>query len=181
MSSSYRSRHLLARRTTFERDRAAGYGVFLPDALARKYPNACFEWGWQHLFAAAQLSTDPRSAEKRRHHVDESSMQKVVRAAVLRARIAKRASCHTLRHYPESQTMPSKATRRLERAPKRRLFTRHSFSVLEALEEGQQLVVGAVAAELGLGESGLGERLFFDGKVCVEIDLCRLDRFMPEP
>jgi integrase len=63
-----------------------------------QYPNASFEWGWQHLFAAAQLSTDPRSAEKRRHHVDESSMHKAVRAAVLRARIAKPASCHTLRH-----------------------------------------------------------------------------------
>lgn len=91
-------RHLVARRTMFERDRAAGYGVFLPDALARKYPNACFEWGWQYVFAAAQLSVDPRSAQKRRHHVDESSMQKAVRAAVLRARIAKPASCHTLRH-----------------------------------------------------------------------------------
>jgi integron integrase len=92
-------RHLLARRTTFERDRAAGYaGVFLPHALARKYPNAPFEWGWQYVFAAAQLSADPRSTEKRRHHVDESSMQKAMRAAVLKAGIAKPASCHTLRH-----------------------------------------------------------------------------------
>ena len=92
-------RHLLARRTTFERDRAAGCaGVFLPDALARKYPNAPFEWSWQYVFAAAQLSVDPRSAQKRRHHVDESGMQKAMRAAVLAARIAKPATCHTLRH-----------------------------------------------------------------------------------
>ena len=92
-------RHLLARRTAFERDRAAGCaGVFLPHALARKYPNAPFEWGWQYVFAAAQHSTDPRSGEKRRHHIDESSMQKAMRSAVLRAGIAKPASCHTLRH-----------------------------------------------------------------------------------
>lgn len=92
-------RHLLARRTTFERDRAAGCAAaLLPHALARKYPNAPFEWGWQYVFAAAQHSIDPRSGEKRRHHVDESSMQKAMRAAVLRAGIDKPASCHTLRH-----------------------------------------------------------------------------------
>jgi transposase InsO family protein len=57
-------RHLLARRTTFERDRAAGYAAaFLPHALSRKYPNAAFEWDWQYVFAAAQHSIDPRSGE----------------------------------------------------------------------------------------------------------------------
>lgn len=92
-------RHLLARRTTFERDRAAGCAAtFLPHALARKYPNAPLEWGWQYVFAAAQHSTDPRSGEKRRHHVNESSMQKAMRTAVLGAGIDKPASCHTLRH-----------------------------------------------------------------------------------
>jgi integron integrase len=92
-------RHLAARRTTFERDRIEGCAtVFLPHALARKYPNASAEWGWQYVFAASRLSTDPRSGEKRRHHVDESSMQKAMRAAVIKASIAKPASCHTLRH-----------------------------------------------------------------------------------
>jgi len=92
-------RHLVARRTTFERDRESGCAaVFLPHALARKYPNAPIEWDWQYVFAATQLSTDPRSGDARRHHVDESSMQKAMRAAVLKANIAKPASCHTLRH-----------------------------------------------------------------------------------
>lgn len=92
-------RHLASRQTMFERDRDTGFGgVYLPHALARKYPNAPSEWGWQYVFPAPQLSVDPRSGERRRHHVDESSMQKAMRAAVLKAGIAKPASCHTLRH-----------------------------------------------------------------------------------
>jgi len=92
-------RHLTGRQTTFERDCDAGFGgVFLPHALARKYPNAATDWGWQYVFPAVHLSIDPRSGAKRRHHIDESSMQKAMRAAVLNAGIAKPASCHTLRH-----------------------------------------------------------------------------------
>jgi integron integrase len=92
-------RHLVGRQTTFERDCDEGFGgVFLPHALERKYPNAPIEWAWQYVFAANHLSVDPRSGATRRHHVDESSVQKAVRAAVLKSRIAKPASCHTLRH-----------------------------------------------------------------------------------
>jgi len=92
-------RHLVSRQTTFERDCEAGFGgVYLPHALGRKYPNAPTEWGWQYVFPAPQMSIDPRSGAKRRHHVDESSMQKAMRSAVVNAGIAKPASCHTLRH-----------------------------------------------------------------------------------
>jgi integron integrase len=92
-------RHLATRRTLFERDCADGVGtVYLPYALARKYPNAPSQWAWQYVFAAETVSTDPRSGERRRHHVDESSMQKAVRTAVREAQIHKPASCHTLRH-----------------------------------------------------------------------------------
>jgi integron integrase len=92
-------RHLAARRTLFERDVADGVAtVYLPYALARKYPNAPSQWAWQYVFAADNVSTDPRSGERRRHHVDESSMQKAVRNAVREAQIHKPASCHTLRH-----------------------------------------------------------------------------------
>ncbi|MSP96725.1 MAG: integron integrase [Betaproteobacteria bacterium] len=92
-------RHLENRRTALERDRAQGAGsVYLPHALARKYPNAPWEWAWQYVFAADNPSIDPRSGECRRHHIDESGMQKAMRAASRRSGIHKPASCHTLRH-----------------------------------------------------------------------------------
>lgn len=92
-------RHLENRRTLFEQDRRAGFGsVHLPHALARKYPNAPYEWAWQYVFPATQISADPRSRARRRHHLDESAIQKAVRGAVLAAGIGKPASCHTLRH-----------------------------------------------------------------------------------
>ncbi len=92
-------RHLEARRTLFERDSAAGFGtVSLPHALARKYPNAPREWGWQYVFPATQIGRDPRSGERRRHHFDESAVQKAVKRAVRSADIPKPATCHTLRH-----------------------------------------------------------------------------------
>ena len=72
--------------------------VYLPDALARKYPNAPREWGWQYVFPASRLAADPRDGTVRRHHVHESSLQKAVRAATRAAGIAKPVSCHALRH-----------------------------------------------------------------------------------
>ena len=93
-------RHLANRRTLFERDCADGVGtVFLPYALARKYPNAPSQWAWQYVFVAETVSRDPRSGEQRRHHVDESSVQKAIRTAVREAHILKPASCHTLRSF----------------------------------------------------------------------------------
>jgi integron integrase len=93
------SRHLANRRTVFERDCAQGFGtVFLPFALARKYPNAEAEWAWQYVFVGNRISTDPRSGARRRHHIDESAVQKALRAALRQAGIEKPASCHTLRH-----------------------------------------------------------------------------------
>jgi len=92
-------RHLVNRRTVFERDGAAGQStVSLPYALTRKYPNAESEWAWQYVFVASKLSQDPRSEARRRHHVDESAVQKAVRTAVRMSGIDKPASCHTLRH-----------------------------------------------------------------------------------
>ncbi len=80
-------------------DLAAGYGaVWLPHALARKFPHAAKEWGWQYVFPAAQRSRDPRDGSVRRHHIDESSLQRAIKLARRRADIAKPATCHTLRH-----------------------------------------------------------------------------------
>jgi len=93
------TRHLGNRRTLFERDRESGFGsVYLPHALARKYPSAPNEWGWQYVFPSSRLGVDPRSRTRRRHHVNESAVQKAVRRAARGAEIEKPASCHTLRH-----------------------------------------------------------------------------------
>jgi integron integrase len=73
-------------------------GVYLPDALERKYPNAGTEWGWQWVFPASSPSVDPRSGRVRRHHVNEQILQRAVKQAVRAARITRPASCHTLRH-----------------------------------------------------------------------------------
>lgn len=85
-------------RRIHQRDLDAGFGrVWLPDALARKYPRADAEWGWQYVFPAAR-SHDPRDGQERRHHLDESRLQRAVKQARLRAGLAKPATCHTLRH-----------------------------------------------------------------------------------
>lgn len=86
-------------RELHQSDLAAGYGsVWLPYAIAEKYPSAACEFLWQFVFPAGRISTDPRSGAFRRHHVHENSVQKLVRAAVLRASIDKKISCHTYRH-----------------------------------------------------------------------------------
>jgi len=91
--------HLQRVKRLHEEDLAKGYGsVYLPDALDRKYPNASREWIWQYVFPSDRLSTDPRSGVVRRHHLDESGLQKAVRAAARAAGINKRVTCHTFRH-----------------------------------------------------------------------------------
>ncbi|MGH8162990.1 MAG: integron integrase [Rhodanobacteraceae bacterium] len=90
---------LVETRRLHERDLAAGFGeVWLPVALARKYTNAAREWIWQYVFPASVRSTDPRSGVTRRHHLDETVLQRAVKNAVRRARLDKPATCHTLRH-----------------------------------------------------------------------------------
>lgn len=87
------------REVLHERDTMAGYGsVYLPYALAKKYPNAASQFMWQYLFAAGRLSRDPRSGERRRHHLHEDSFSEEFSAAVARSEISKPAHAHTLRH-----------------------------------------------------------------------------------
>lgn len=82
-----------------QQDLAQGYGaVYLPDALERKFPNAAREWLWQYVFPSGQLSVDPRSGQTRRHHLDESGLQRAVRAAARSVGLDKRVTCHTFRH-----------------------------------------------------------------------------------
>jgi integron integrase len=86
-------------RRLHRRDLQAGFGeVWLPAALSRKYRNAARELAWQYVFPAGRLAVDPRSGVMRRHHFDESSIQRAVHKAVLESGIEKAASCHTFRH-----------------------------------------------------------------------------------
>ncbi len=86
-------------RTLHAQDLAAGHGaVWLPDALALKYPRAATAWGWQWVFPAPQRSIDPRSGIERRHHLIEHSVQRAVSGAARRAGIVKPCSPHVLRH-----------------------------------------------------------------------------------
>lgn len=91
--------HLVRVHALHEADLRRGYGtVYLPQALARKYPAAASSWSWQYIFPAPKLSKDPRSGAVRRHHHNESTVQKAVYRAVKRSGLTKPASCHTLRH-----------------------------------------------------------------------------------
>lgn len=92
-------RHLQGVKVQHQKDLKAGYGeVYLPYALARKYPNAAREWTWQYVFPALSLSTDPVSKKTMRHHADPSVLQKAVRQAAKVAGIDKPVSPHTFRH-----------------------------------------------------------------------------------
>ena len=90
--------HLVAVRALYEADLREGFaGVLLPDALARKYPNAPREWGWQWLFPAGRRYLDRAAGVERRHHVHETAMQRAMKR-VQEAGLTKPAGCHTLRH-----------------------------------------------------------------------------------
>jgi integron integrase len=91
--------HLTGVKALHQRDLAQGHGaVYLPHALARKYPKAAQEWGWQYVFPARTLSLDPRSGLTRRHHLDPSIVNKAIKVAVRRAGLTKQISAHTFRH-----------------------------------------------------------------------------------
>lgn len=91
--------HLDAVRRRHAADLAAGYGeARLPNALGRKYPGAGREWGWQWVFPAARICTDPRFGPPTRHHLHETAIQKAIHAAARRAGLAQAVGPHTLRH-----------------------------------------------------------------------------------
>lgn len=91
--------HLVRVKDLHAQDLKDGFGrVYLPFALARKYPNADREWGWQYVFPSAKRSKDPRSNIERRHHVLDSVLQRTVKDAISKAEISKHGSCHTFRH-----------------------------------------------------------------------------------
>ena len=91
--------HLKHGKRIHEQDLREGAGrVMLPDAIARKYPNADSAWGWQFVFPASSKYLDRKAGLKRRHHVHESVIQKAIKQAVQQAGITKHGTAHVLRH-----------------------------------------------------------------------------------
>ena len=91
--------HLVKVKNIHQQDLEDGFGeVYLPNALSIKLKGAAKSWHWQYVFPSRRLSVDPRSGITRRHHIDETTLQKAVANAAKKAEIGKRASCHTLRH-----------------------------------------------------------------------------------
>ena len=92
-------RHLRNIEQLHAKDLDEGYGrAILPHALERKYPGAPIDWSWQFVFPSARRSSDPSTGLVARHHRSAHSVQRSVRRASNRARLAKRATCHSLRH-----------------------------------------------------------------------------------
>jgi len=73
-------------------------GVWMPDAMARKYKRANKSLAWQYLFPSSRLSVDPASGVIRRHHLDESVLNRIIKLAAKEANIQKTVSSYTLRH-----------------------------------------------------------------------------------
>ena len=91
--------HLKRVRLLHQDDLSNGWGhVELPGGLVRKYPNASREWGWQWVFPATRRYHDAATRQWRRHHLHESVLQRLMKAAVRKSGITKPASCHSLRH-----------------------------------------------------------------------------------
>jgi integrase len=97
-------------RALHQRDLDEGFGtVWLPHALAVKYPSAARALGWQWVFPSAKRSKDPRSDAIQRHHLSETSIQKTMNVAAKRAGIDKPCSPHILRHYLPNGTISGDA------------------------------------------------------------------------
>lgn len=89
-----------------ESDLEGGYGrVYLPNALEKKYPNAATEAAWQYVFPARELSVDPRSGVRRRHHMMDRTVQKAIKQAITAAGIRKKANSHVFRHSFATQLL----------------------------------------------------------------------------
>jgi len=83
-------------------------GVYLPHQLEKKYPQAGHSLGWQYMFPSTDVSKDPRSNARRRHHLYSTSIQGQVKKAVKACGIHKQASCHTFRHSFATRLLQAK-------------------------------------------------------------------------
>lgn len=95
----YLKEHLARVKTLHQRDLDDGYGeVYMPYALAKKYPSGAKQWEWQYVFPSSQRSEDPRDGKEKRHHFNERAMQRKITHVAREAGLQKHVTCHTLRH-----------------------------------------------------------------------------------
>jgi len=131
----------------FDADVASGKAnVWLPDALSKKYPNAAKTWNWQYLFPSSRLSQDPRAQVIRRHHLNESNIQKALRKAVFKTEITKRITTHTLRHSFATHLLESGTNIRVVQ----KLLGHSDVKTTEIYTHVLQQNIGAVASPLDL-------------------------------
>lgn len=101
-------KHLNELKIILDKDLKNGFGsVFLPYALEKKYPIAGYGWGWQYVFSATKISTDPRYGIQRRHHLYDTVIQKAVKQVIRIAGIVRHASCNTIRRSFTSSLLES--------------------------------------------------------------------------
>ncbi len=128
--------HLERVKDLHNRDLAEGFGrVYLPYALAGKYPSAEREWGWQYVFPAPTRSRDPRSGTLRRHHLFEQNLQRAIKQAATHLAFSSRVCTHTLRHSLDSLHPCSSPFGRTKRA---KFCSRQNFAT-HLLESGQDI------------------------------------------
>jgi integron integrase len=177
--------HLARVKALHNQDLTESFGeVYLPFALDKKYPYADKEWGWQYIFPSINLSIDPRSGKTRRHHLDEKGVQRAMKQVVVTTHIAKPATPHTLRHYPEFKNMPSEVGGARAGGARGRIAQvwQSAYSAAsERIEKRKQLVVGSKAAGAPRSRINFVQCRLLHLEIGLDIDLCRLDRFVPEP
>lgn len=148
-------RHLEEVKEVFQSDRTAGLaGVYLPEALERKFTKAGKEWPWFWVWPSREVGVDPRSGIERRHHVQPRSYQGAVSRAASRAEIPKRVTTHTLRHSFATHMLDSGSDLRTLQDLMGHKDIKTTQVYLHLVAKREDAVVSPLDLMDGLGEEG---------------------------